>query len=64
MRSIQHIFVEGIALHWIMRLGAILLGIIALNVATAAPALAQRFAFDRSFDVTGSSALDVSTIHC
>jgi len=47
-----------------MRLGAILLGIIALNVATAAPALAQRFAFDRSFDVTGSSALDVSTIHC
>jgi hypothetical protein len=39
-----------------------LLGIIALSVGSASPALAQRFPFERSFDVTGPSVLDVSTI--
>ena len=39
-----------------------LLGIIAFSVGSASPALAQRFPFERSFDVTGPSALDVSTI--
>jgi hypothetical protein len=39
-----------------------LLGTIAFSVASASPALAQRFPFERSFDVTGPSALDVSTI--
>ena len=37
----------------------LLLGSIAFG---ASPALAQRFPFERSFDVTGPSALDVSTI--
>ena len=45
-----------------MRLALILLGIVAFSVGSASPALAQRFPFERSFDVTGSSALDVSTI--
>jgi hypothetical protein len=45
-----------------MRLGTILLGIIAFGAASASPALAQRFPFERSFDMTGPSALDVSTI--
>ena len=40
----------------------LLLGIIAFSVGSASPALAQRFPFERSFDVTGPSALDVSTI--
>jgi hypothetical protein len=38
------------------------LAIVALSVGSAAPALAQRFPFERSFDVTGPSLLDVSTI--
>lgn len=45
-----------------MRLRTVLLGIIALSVGSASPALAQRFPFERSFEVTGPSALDVSTI--
>lgn len=45
-----------------MRLRTMLLGIIALSVGSASPALAQRFPFERSFDVTGPSVLDVSTI--
>lgn len=53
---------EGIAIHWIMRLASVLLGIIAFSAGNASPALAQRFSFERSFDVTGPSALDVSTI--
>ena len=52
---------EGIALHWSMRLVTMLLGIV-FGVGSASPALAQRFPFERSFDVTGPSALDVSTI--
>ena len=39
-----------------------LLGVIAFGAGSASPALAQRFPFERSFDVTGPSALDVSTI--
>jgi DUF4097 and DUF4098 domain-containing protein YvlB len=39
-----------------------LLGIIAVSVGSASPALAQRFPFERSFDVTGPAAVDVSTI--
>jgi hypothetical protein len=53
---------DGITLHWIMRLGILLLGIIAFSVGSVSPALALRFPFERSFDVTGPSALDVSTI--
>ena len=45
-----------------MRLGTRLVGIIALSVATASPALAQRFSFERSYDVTGPWVLDVSTL--
>jgi DUF4097 and DUF4098 domain-containing protein YvlB len=60
--SIRHISVERIALHWTMRLGATLLGIIAFGACSTSPALAQRLPFERSFDVTGPSALDVSTI--
>jgi len=45
-----------------MRVGIMLLGIIGFGAGGASPALAQRFAFERSFDVTGPSALDVSTI--
>ena len=44
-----------------MRLGTVLVGIIAFSVGTASPALAQRFSFERSFDVTGPTALEVST---
>ena len=39
-----------------------LLGMIAFSVGSVSPALAQRFPFERSFDVTGPTALDVSTI--
>jgi hypothetical protein len=45
-----------------MRLASILLGIIAFSIGSASPALAQRFAFERSFEVIGPSAVDVSTI--
>ena len=45
-----------------MRLRTTLLAIIAFGIGGAAPAQAQRFPFERSFDVTGPSALDVSTI--
>ena len=45
-----------------MRLVTLLLLIIAFGVGSASPALAQRFRFERSFDVTGQSALAVSTI--
>lgn len=45
-----------------MRLGTMLFGIVAFGVGSASPALAQRFPFERSFEVTGPSALDVSTI--
>lgn len=62
LRSIQHISIKGIVLHCIMRLRTMLLGIVALSVGSASPALAQRFEFERSFDVTGPSALDVSTL--
>ena len=60
--SIRHIAVAGIALHWTVPIGIKLVGTIAFSVGTASPALAQRFSFERSFDVTGPSALDVSTI--
>jgi hypothetical protein len=53
---------EGIALQWIMRSGTLLLGIIAFSVGSASPAMAQRFPFEQSFDVTGPSVLDVSMI--
>jgi DUF4097 and DUF4098 domain-containing protein YvlB len=39
-----------------------MLGLVAISVGSASPALAQRFPFERSFDMTGPSALDVSTI--
>ena len=39
-----------------------LLATVALGSTLPAPALAQRFAFERSFDVTGPATLDVSTI--
>ena len=45
-----------------MRGTAKLLWIVALSLGTASPALAQRFPFERSFDVSGPSTLDVSTI--
>jgi len=45
-----------------MRLWTILLGIMVFCAGSASPALAQRFPFERSFDVTGPSALDISTI--
>ena len=45
-----------------MRLWTILLGIIAFGAGSASPARAQRFPFERSFEVTAPSALDVSTI--
>ena len=45
-----------------MHLATMLIGIIAFSVGSASPALAQRFSFERSFDVTDPSALDVSTI--
>jgi len=45
-----------------MRSGILLLGIIAFSVGSVSPAMAQRFSFERSFDVTGPSSLDVSTI--
>lgn len=45
-----------------MHLRTMLLGIVAFSVGGASPALAQRFPFERSFDVTGPSVLDVSTI--
>jgi hypothetical protein len=54
---------EGIALHWIMRLGTLLLGIIVFSVCSVSPAEAQRFPFERSFNVTGPSAVDVLTVH-
>lgn len=45
-----------------MHFRTMLLGIVAFSVGSASPALAQRFPFERSFDVTGPSVLDVSTI--
>jgi Toastrack DUF4097 len=45
-----------------MRLLTVLLVIVAFSAGSASPALAQRFPFERSFDATGPSALDVSTI--
>lgn len=45
-----------------MRIRAILAGIVVVIATSATPAVAQRFPFDRSFDVTGPSTLDVSTI--
>ena len=62
LRSILYISIQGAALHSIMRLRTMLLGIAALTVGTASPALAQRFPFEQSFDVIGPSVLDVSTI--
>src|SRR5215204_37842 len=50
--SNRHVSVEGIALHWIMRMGTMLVGIIAFSVGGASPVLAQRFSFERSFDVS------------
>ena len=40
----------------------VLLVMFAFSAGSASPALAQRFPFERSFDVTGPTALDVSTI--
>jgi DUF4097 and DUF4098 domain-containing protein YvlB len=45
-----------------VRVSAICIGIVALSAGSASPALAQRFPFERSFDVSGPSTLDVSTI--
>jgi hypothetical protein len=45
-----------------MRALTVLLGIIAFGAGSASPAQAQRFPFERSFDVTGPAVLDVSTI--
>jgi Putative adhesin len=45
-----------------MRFRTMLLGIVALSVGSASPVLAQRFPFEQTFDVTGPSVLDVSTI--
>lgn len=45
-----------------MRNWLILAGVVALTIAGARPAYAQRFPFERSFDVTGPGTLDVSTV--
>ena len=45
-----------------MRVHLILIGVVTASLAIARPALAQRFSFERSFDVTEPAALDVSTI--
>ena len=45
-----------------MRVPTVLFGIIAICVGSASPVLAQRFPFERSYDVSGPSALDVLTI--
>lgn len=60
--SIQHIAVEPARVHWLMRLQTLLVWIVAIIAGTASPAVAQRFPFERSFAVSGPSALDISTI--
>ena len=45
-----------------MRAGTILLAFVGFAAASASPALAQRFPFERSLEITGPSKLDVSTI--
>ena len=45
-----------------MHVLTVLLVILAFSAGSASPALAQRFPFERSFDVTGQPTLDVSTI--
>lgn len=45
-----------------MQFHRILLGVIVFIAVEASPALAQRFTFERSFAVTGPSAIDISTI--
>lgn len=46
MRSIQYISIQGIALHWIMRLGTMFIGVVTLSVGSALGALAQRFPYE------------------
>jgi hypothetical protein len=45
-----------------MRLPLIPLAVVMFVAASSSPAAAQRFAFERSFDVTGPTAIDISTI--
>ena len=45
-----------------MRFHRILLGVIVFIAGGSAPALAQRFTFERSFELSGPSAVDVRTI--
>ncbi|MEO5739355.1 MAG: DUF4097 family beta strand repeat-containing protein [Vicinamibacterales bacterium] len=45
-----------------MRLQTTLLGVMVFVVGSSSPALAQRFTFERSFDLTGPSSIDISTI--
>src|SRR5215203_3467904 len=50
-------------LHSIMHLQTLPIAAIVLISIGASPALAQRFSFERSFEVLGQSVLDVSTLH-
>lgn len=45
-----------------MRIWVVFVAVIVINAAVATPVLAQRFTCERSFDVTGTSILDVSTV--
>lgn len=45
-----------------MRTWTVLVAVIFINAAGATPAMAQRFPFERSFDVTAASILDVTTV--
>ena len=40
----------------------VVVGVVVYSLASAQPALAQRFPFERTFDATGASTLDVSTL--
>src|SRR5215510_9924463 len=48
-------------LHWLMRI-RIAAAVLAVCGAAASPAWAQRYPFERSFDLSGRATLDVSTI--
>src|SRR5262245_1479316 len=48
-------------LHWVMRF-AIFAGVLAVCSAAASPAWAQRYPFERTFDISERTTLDVSTI--
>jgi hypothetical protein len=45
-----------------MRLWAVFVAVIVINAAVVTPDVAQRFTCEPSFDVTGTSILDLSTV--